>query len=473
MTPARQTSRDRRRRAPFRRVGRCCLVIAGAALLAGCTTLKKADEHLLSAALDASTPEVSGAHGPLSAKQGNAIIARLRRQSGPVTILRRHLAIEQALTQNDLVAGNQVKLLVNGPAIYGAMFKAISDARSNIDVETYYISDNQAGRAFANLLIKKRREGCAVNVMYDAFGSRDTSAAFFQRMAKAGISLTAFNPVGLTTLGTVNNRDHRKLLIVDGRIAFVGGMNIRSIYVPPTKKESDDEGKSRPWRDTDVEIRGPVVATFQKFFFRHWQSQKGPKPERSNYFPKLKREGRYVVRAIASSVKKPVPLIYITLLSAINSAQRSIYITDAYFAPNQRFLEALAAAARRGVDVEMVLPSKTDTRFVLEAGRAHYAPLLDAGVKIYERKHYVLHAKTIVIDDVWSTVGSTNLDWRSFLHNDEVNAVILGKGFANRMQALFESDRANSKEITRKAWDRRSLWERVEENFAALWEWWL
>ena len=121
----------------------------------------------------------------------------------------------------------------------------------------------------------------------------------------------------------------------------------------------------------------------------------------------------------------------------------------------------------------MVLPSKTDTRFVLEAGRAHYAPLLDAGVKIYERKHYVLHAKTIVIDDVWSTVGSTNLDWRSFLHNDEVNAVILGKGFANRMQALFDSDRANSKKITRKAWERRSLWERVEENFAALWEWWL
>lgn len=459
-------------RALCRRTGSAAIVVSALALLAGCSNLQRSDKRLFSAALETAPPVVTSSSGPLSRRQSEAVLKKLERKRGPATLLKHHLAVEQALTSNDLVAGNRVTLLENGPAIYGAMFNAVSHARRNINVETYILSDDGLGREFANLLIRKRSEGVAVNVIYDALGSRDTPRSFFDLMAKAGIRLTAFNPLGINTLGTVNNRDHRKLLIVDGRTVFVGGMNLRAFFVRPLNGDSVDESRQLPWRETDVEIQGPVVATFQKFFFAHWKSQRSSPPVPSEYFPALRPVGNYVVRAIASRANQPVALIYVTLLSAINSAEKSIYITDAYFSPNRRFLNALTTAAKRGVDVEMILPSKTDAKLVLEAGRSNYARLLDAGVKIYERQDYVLHAKTMVIDGVWSTVGSTNLDWRSFLHNDEVNAVVLGRGFGRKMEAMFAADRRGSNRITKRTWDRRSLWERMREGFASMWEWW-
>lgn len=270
----------------------------------------------------------------------------------------------------------------------------------------------------------------------------------------------------------MDNRDHRKLIIIDGRVAFVGSMNIHSMFgrVHVSAGSAGDKVLAR--RNTDVEIRGPVVARFQRLFLRHWVRNSGQRPQSSRYFPELNPAGNQIVRVVASGAHKPDAAVYATLLSAINSAERSIYITDAFFAPNERFVQALMAAARRGVDVELILPANSPAPMTFEAGRFHYTELLGAGVKIYERQYVLLHAKTMVVDGVWATVGSSNFDWRSFLHNEELNALILDRDFADRMETLFFHDRRHSNAITMAKWQHRPVWERVRESFAGLLEWW-
>jgi cardiolipin synthase len=216
-----------------------------------------------------------------------------------------------------------------------------------------------------------------------------------------------------------------------------------------------------------------VVDEFQKLFVATWEKQKGETLDARSFFPRLDRQGDEVVRAIGSSPDEPYSLIYATLLSAISSAETSVNLTNAYFVPDPQLLAALTAAARRGVDVRIILPGSTDSWLVFHAGRSSYAELLRAGVKIYERRGALLHAKTALIDGVWSTVGSTNLDWRSFLHNDEINAVILGQGFGAQMQAMFDADLAASDLITLEKWNRRPLFDRAKEMSARLWQYWL
>ena len=216
-----------------------------------------------------------------------------------------------------------------------------------------------------------------------------------------------------------------------------------------------------------------MVAELQKLFLATWESQKGDPLAAKNYFPRLDGVGREVVRAIGSSPDEPYSLIYATLLSAIGSAETSVLITNAYFAPDPQLLAALEAAAARGVDVKLILPSQTDSWLVFHAGRGYYAQLLRAGVKIYERRGAILHSKTALVDGVWATVGSTNLDWRSFLHNYELNAVVLGAEFGKRVQAMFDKDLAASDAITLEQWERRPLQMRAKELLARVWEYWL
>jgi len=228
-----------------------------------------------------------------------------------------------------------------------------------------------------------------------------------------------------------------------------------------------------PWRDTHLQIEGPVVGEFQKLFLATWEKQKGDALSASEYLPQLTNRGREVVRAIGSSPDEPYSLIYATLLSAIGSAETSAYLTNAYFVPDPQLLAALKEAVRRGVDVKLILPSATDSWMVFHAGRSYYTELLEGGVKIYERHEALLHSKTVLIDGVWATVGSTNLDWRSFLHNDEVNAVILGQEFGAQMQAMFAADLAASNAITIEQWEQRSVGDRLKEAIARLWVYWL
>ncbi len=394
----------------------------------------------------------------------------------------RHLALEEVVAGTPLVTGNRVTLLQNGSATYDAMFAAIGQARHHIHLESYIVEDDEVGRRFADLLIARQQAGVQVRLIYDAVGAWSTPAEYFDRLTQAGVQVLQFNPVNPLTARAgwnVNQRDHRKLLVVDGQVAFVGGINISGVYAKGSfgsarrKPPKTASHAALPWRDTHLQIDGPVVADFQRLFLDTWQRQQGPALEDRQHFPTLTAQGREVVRAIAGSPDEPFSAIYVTLISAIHSAETEVLLTNAYFAPDPQLREALTEAVQRGVRVVLILPSTTDSSLIFHAGRSYYGDLLAAGVKIYERQDALLHSKTAVIDGVWSTVGSTNLDWRSFLHNQEINAVVLGDGFGQQMKAAFEGDLARSTEITLEHWERRPWRERIKESLARLWEYWL
>ena len=449
--------------------------------LGGCSSLPTIVPDL--ARPSARAVRLEGARGVLSAAQSKAILDRLQARGTATDIFDRHLALEEAVVGSPLTTGNQVVLLQDGPATYQAMFAAIKAARDHINMETYILDDDEVGQRFAQALIDKQREGVQVNLIRDSAGTIGTPAAFFQRLADSGIKLLEFNPVNplaARKAWELNQRDHRKLLIVDGRTAFLGGINISSVYSGGSfrsgsrARQTDTDSASGPaWRDTDLQLRGPVVADFQKLFLDTWTRQHGdPLPEK-NYFPPVESVGRDVVRAIGSTPDEPFSLIYATLLSAIGSAETSVNITNAYFVPDPQLLAAFEAAARRGVEVNLILPGRTDSALVFHAGRGYYDRLLRAGVKISERRDVILHSKTALIDGVWATVGSTNLDWRSFLHNQELNAVVLGADFGKQVQGMFDKDLAASDPITLEQWQRRPLDLRLKELFARTWAYWL
>ncbi len=426
----------------------------------------------------ASPVQLEGAKGPLSATQSKAVLDRLQSRVKESSIFDRHLAIEETITGSPLMTGNRVSLLIDGPATYQRMFAAIRSAKNHINLETYIIEDDEIGNRFADALIEKRAQGVTVNLIYDSVGSITVPATFFKRLTDSGISVLEFNPVNPLTAKKgweLNHRDHRKLLIVDGHIVFLGGINISSVHSSGSSSQRSQQqpASGSTWRDTHLEVEGPVVSEFQKLFLATWEKQKGKPLTSGNYFPQLANKGPEVVRAIGSWADEVDSPIYATLISAINSAETSVYLTNSYFVPDPQLLKTLKDAVKRGVDVRLILPGSTDSWLVFHAGRRHYAELLDGGVRIYERNNALLHAKTGLIDGVWSTVGSTNLDWRSFLHNDEVNAIILGPAFGAQMQALFDMDLAASTLITPEAWQRRPFSDRLKETAAGIWEYWL
>ena len=452
--------------------------LAMAAMLGACSSLPIVVPDM---ARTRGPVQVEGADGKLlSTSQSKAIIDRLTAGGKQTTVLDRHLAVEEAIAGNPLTAGNAAILLEDGPATYAAMLAAIRSARDHINMETYIIEADEVGEKFAAALIDKQRQGVQVNFIYDSVGAISTPKEYFKRLKDAGIKVLEFNPVNPVNAKAgweVNQRDHRKILIVDGQTAFLGGINISGVYSTGSASAGSSIGsgkaKDRPWRDTDLQLSGPVVADLQKMFIETWKAQKGEPLAQRNYFPKIAPKGKEVVRAIASAPDEPFSPIYATFLSAINSAESEILLTNAYFVPDPQLMDALIDAVARGVDVKMVLPSATDSWLVFHAGRAHYERLLRGGLKLYERKDVLLHSKTALIDGVWSTIGSTNLDWRSFLHNQEVNAVIIGQEFGDRMRASFERDLAASKQITLEEWERRPIDVRVKEMFGRMWEYWL
>jgi len=451
--------------------------LAMAAMLGACSSLPVMVPDM---ARSRGPVQVEGANGRLlSPSDSKAILDRLKTGGKQTTVLDRHLAVEEALAGNPLTAGNAAILLEDGPATYAAMLGAIRAARDHINMETYIIEADEVGATFANALIDKQRQGVQVNLIHDSVGTIGTPKEYFQRLKEAGIKVLEFNPVNPLTAKAgwdVNQRDHRKILIVDGQTAFLGGINISGVYSGSASGGSSiGSGKAmdRPWRDTALQLSGPVVADLQKMFIQTWERQKGEPLARRNYFPSIPVKGNEVVRAIASAPEEPFSQIYATFLSAINSAEAEILLTNAYFVPDPQLVDALIAAVARGVEVKMLLPSTTDSWLVFHAGRAHYDRLLRGGVKLYERKDVLLHAKTALIDGVWSTIGSTNLDWRSFLHNQEVNAVVLGQAFGDRMRGSFERDLAASKQITLEEWQKRPIDVRVKELFGRMWEYWL
>lgn len=397
--------------------------------------------------------------------------------------LRAHLAYEQAINPaSPLVPGNKVTLLQNGPATHAAMFAAISAATDHINLETYIFDAGEVGQQFADLLLERQAAGVQVNVLYDSVGGLMTPQSFFDELRAGGIQVLEFNPVNPLTSNRktwlINNRDHRKQLLVDGRVAFIGGVNISDSYTssPSSKRAArkrEHDAADSGWRDTHIQVEGPVVAEFQKLFMETWARQKGPPLVDNTYFPDLQPAGDEIVRAIGSVAADEESPIYLTMVSVISRAEREVHLTVAYFAPDPELLGALKDSARRGVSVKLVLPSHTDSWAIFNLGRSYYTKLLRAGVEIHEFHGAVMHAKTAVVDGAWSTIGSSNLDMRSFLHNDEINAVVLGRDFAAQMDEMFAADLAESEQILLKQWQRRSLWLRIKERVARLGAYWL
>jgi cardiolipin synthase len=439
---------------------------------AGCATLP--DSGALIERHAGQAARFENASGPLSAQRNAAVLAALKSKSGDIDILEKQIALEQAIVGSPLILGNKVGLLQDGPATYSAMFAAIRAARDHVNLETYIIEDDEIGRQFADLLLEQQARGVQVNVIYDSVGGIGTPKAYFDRLKAGGIEVLEFNPVNPLMTKTpwlINNRDHRKLLVVDGSIAFVGGINISSVYSSgsASRRPENPAGYKVAWRDTHLQIEGPVVGELQKLFMKTWEKQRGKPLAPKDYYPGLEPQGKDIVRAIGSTPDDPYSLIYLTLISAIGNAEKQVYLTNAYFVPDPQLLKSLTDAVARGVDVRLILPSHSDSDVVFHAGRAHYSGLLEGGVKLYERLGELLHSKTAVIDGVWSTVGSTNLDWRSFLDNDEINAVIVGRDFGRKMLDMFDADIAASRAIDLESWQRRPLSFRLKEWMARVW----
>lgn len=461
------------------RCGRVCacgvVLSALGAGLAGCASVPDVDRIVDQPVDGASAPKIVGARGPLSDAQSKAVLARLDKAQD-LDILQRHLAIEEAVAETPLVAGNRTRVLRDGVETFAAMFDAIRSAKNHVNLEYYIIEDVESGGAsLADLLVAKRREGVAVNIIYDSYGSSSTPAAFFDRLKQAGVKFTDFNPMNPLEAGngySPNDRDHRKILIVDGAKAIVGGVNLSTSYQSrlPGKSQGPNGEPPEYWHDTDLEIDGPAVAQLQELFIRHWFEQKGPPLDEGRFFPDIPPVGKEIVRIIGSTPDNGVPRYYVTVLSAIRNAEKTIWLAAAYFVPTHDEEEDLEAAARRGVDVRLLLPDHSDSPSALEVQHSRYDDLLEAGVKIYETQHEVLHSKTMVIDGVWSVIGSSNFDHRSVLFNDEVDAVVLGGDTAHQLEKMFQDDMGRAREITLADWRDRPVGDRIQEFLSRTWE---
>ncbi len=443
--------------------------------LAGCSSLppKTADRP----DEQAGTIRVSGASGEVSATAERKTLQRLVNE-GKKDLVIHHLKVLTASGDADLYQGNRTRLLIDGPATFGAMKAAIAQARGRVLLQSYIVEDEGVAAEVAELLLARAAQGVKVALIYDAVGSIGTPEAFFKRLVDGGVSVCAFNPINPTQrpgFWGLTHRDHRKLLVVDEDVAYTGGINISRVYGSssigrsgrPTGEGALDDG----WRDTQIELRGPVVPVIGQVFETTWREQ-GCKGELGQAAPKkaASEPGQRVVKVLASDPRDQENRIYTALLAAVDAARVDVRFTMAYFAPGRDFVDALRNAARRGVTVEMVLPGRSDSRLAFHAGRSYYDDLLSSGVRIYQMEHALMHAKTAVIDGVFSTVGSSNLDWLSFVANSELNVIVLGDDFGDEMNALFERDREASEPITLEQWRRRGLDDRTMEVLGRLME---
>ena len=407
-----------------------------------------------------------------------------RTETDPVAIsdtdaLQQQYDLQRGLSASPIVFGNQVTLLSTGKDAFQAIFKAIGAARDSINLEYFILADVLShGMRLSDILLDRLRAGVKVNIIHDSYGSRETPAAFFDAMRKAGAKVAEFNPVNPLAVKvgwSPNDRDHRKITVVDGRIGFTGGVNLDTAYENPPSAGIPADGNMRNayWRDTAVRIEGPAVADLQKLFFGTWREQKAPAADPANYFPPLTRQGVQTIRIIGSSPGDGRPLYYASLLTAMQSARQRVWLCSGYFVPPHQEREELRKIALGGLDVRIVVPAFSDVQSAVYAARAAYGDLLEAGAHIYEMRDAVVHAKLAVVDDTWTMIGSSNLDRRSVVFNNEVDAVILGNDTAGQVEAVMRGYMDAGHEVELAQWDRRSLKERVQELEARVWQYWM
>lgn len=340
------------------------------------------------------------------------------------------------------VAGNSITTLVNGREIFPAMLSAIRGAKRSIDFETYIFWDGEIAKQITEALAERARAGVTVNVILDAQGTGKMGLENLERLHSAGVNVVKYHSIIWFDPRRYNNRSHRKLLVIDGKLGFIGGVGIADEW--QGNGESPDQ-----WRDNHYRVTGPVVAQLQAVFMDNWLKTRGEVLHGPEYFPPLAATGPYMAQAFKSSPRQGDMDIHLMYLLAIASAQHSLLIENAYFVPDDLMLKELAAAARRGAKVEIIVPGKhIDQKAVQAASRKHWPELLKAGVKIYEYRPAMDHVKLMIVDGVFVSVGSGNFDLRSIRLNDEANMNVLSSSFASQQARLFEMDKRRSREIT-------------------------
>jgi cardiolipin synthase len=361
-----------------------------------------------------------------------------------------------------LVTGNRVQTLLNGDQIFPAMLKAIREAQKSITFETYIYWKGEMGNEFTQALAERAQAGVKVHLLYDAVGSQKIDKSIFKEMKAAGIEVEIYNPVRWHSIAKMNNRTHRKILVVDGRIGFTGGVGIADQW-------SGSAQDPKHWRDTHFRIEGPAVAQMQAAFMENWIEVTGNVLHSAAYFPEIPRTGNYLAQFFISSPGGGGDRMQLMYAMSIAAAAKAIQLSAAYFVPDDNEVRMLADAAKRGVKVQIIVPGKeTDSPTVRRASRSTWGELLRAGVEIYEYQPTFFHCKVMVVDGVWVSVGSTNFDTRSFSTNDEANLNVYDREFAAAQVRVFDADLKRSRRISLQEWEKRSVTEKLWEHTMGL-----
>ncbi|WP_348632227.1 phospholipase D-like domain-containing protein [Mesorhizobium sp. M1A.F.Ca.ET.072.01.1.1] len=364
-------------------------------------------------------------------------------------------------SQGQMFEANAVQTLVNGDEIFPAMLQAIRSARKTINMETYIYWSGSVGYEFATSLAAKAREGVEVRVLVDWLGSLPFDEKLIQIMTSAGVRFERYRPIHWYTLDRVNNRTHRKLLIVDGRVAFTGGVGIADNWLGDARNPNE-------WRDTHYQIEGPAVPGFQAAFAENWLETVGETLQGENFYLPPEAAGALRAQLILSSQPNGSENMELMMLAAIAAAKDHLRIGMAYFVPDDIALQQILDARKRGVAVDVIVPnSLTDVPIVRKASRYFWGKLLEAGVRIYEFQPTMYHPKLLIVDDVWASFGSTNLDQRSLRLNDEATLNVYGKEFARTQIDLFNEDLKRSRQISLAEWRSRPMREKFTDWLAS------
>jgi len=361
-----------------------------------------------------------------------------------------------------VLGGNRYEVLVNGDRIFPAMLSAIRGARETVNFETYIYWSEAIGREFADALAERARAGVKVNVLLDWVGSSKMEQSYIDEMKAAGVEILKYHPPHWSHLGRLNNRTHRKLLVVDGRVGFTGGVGIAEQW-------SGDAQDAQHWRDTHFQVEGPVVAQMQAVFMDNWIKTTGAVLHGVDYFPPLEPAGQGAAQVFSSSPSGGSASMELMYLMSITAAKRTIRLSSSYFVPNELAVQTMVEAMKRGVKLQIITPGEhTDTETVRAASRARWGDLLAAGAEIYEYQPTMYHCKVMIVDEFMVSTGSTNFDDRSFRLNDEANLNIYDAGFAAEQVRIFDADLAKSRRIDLATWQARPLHEKILEHLASV-----
>ena len=361
-----------------------------------------------------------------------------------------------------LVPGNRTRALVNGDEIFPEMLAAIRGARRSISFEMYIYWKGSVGEQFTAALEERARSGVKVHVIIDALGSQKIEKSVIGRLRDAGARVVLYNPVRWDTIARMNNRTHRKIMVIDGALGYTGGAGIGDEW-------SGDAQDAAHWRDTHFRLEGPAVAQMQAAFMENWIEVTGEVLHGPDYFPELRPAGGELAQFMVSSPGGGGESAQLLYLMSIAAARRSIQLSAAYFVPDDNEVRQLVEARERGVRVQIIVPGPaTDSAAVRRASRSTWGELLRAGVEIYEYQPTFYHVKVMTVDGLWVTVGSTNFDTRSFSTNDEANLNVYDRAFAAEGERIFERDLGRSRRITLEEWEGRPLREKLLEHAAGL-----